>query len=538
MGKKVEDAIKTAVAKIVKKHNITDTDRLINLLTKIVIDKKGARFDKNQKEKNHQGFLFMPLLEQVFSFLSPDKAMSLLENTNLIELTVKTRILNYWLDKKTLFYTHEELLNLTKRFIKYLHDNRTSLVSIGYPAKSFESSYWFYHKLAYLYPVKISGTIQNKGSTHQVSTEIGEKTEKNGATRLMGDLTDEDIEQIQEQRAKLLNLKTKILKIACKAITNEIAGKKNGIDFYNECMNAISDKLSQQDFQFFYAIEEKYAKSSLAPECSDSSSMPAADSTTYIGKDMEAGGLKNIFEFIFIIEKELLIGKMHKIKTRIMPLIANQTLESYYQLVSSPRIAEIDGIIFESLGYDEKEVELHQIFRKKLENDIGKKLKIPLFVLPELYNPVEAYAQLIQTNRKIGIDVTSHFTTPFPQGKEIHPIKLPPNTRWEDITIQFIDGYVVKITAPNFHTIRVDYKDMGFENERKHLPNKQWELLRALADNRGELAWDHIRADRKAKKRKQLLSKSLKGYFQIEEDPFLPYKQAKAYKTRFELIPD
>jgi len=538
MGKKVEDTIKIAVAKIAKKYNITDTDRLINLMTRIVIDNKGARFDKNRNEKGSLGLLFMPFLEQVFSFLSPDKAMSLLENTNLIELTVKTNIFNHWLDKKTLFYTYEELLDLIKKFTEYLHDNRASLVSIGYPAKSFESSYWFYHKLACLYPVRTLGSIRNRSSTHQVSTQIGDETEKHTAGPLIGSLTDNDIEQIQEQRAKLFNLKTKILKTTCKYITNKITGKKNCVHFYNECMDAISDKLSQHDFQFFYTIEEKYAKLSLSHQSSDGSSIPAANSITCIGKDMEAGGLKNIFEFIFSIEKELRIGKMHKIKTKIMSLVGNQTPASYYQLVSSPKIVEIDKIIFESLGYDKKEVELHRIFRKKLENDIGKKVKVPLFIVPEQYDSVKTFAQFLQTPRRIGIDIRSYFAVPFSQEKEIHPIKLPPNTRWEDITIQFLDGYVVKITAPNFHTIRVDYKDMGFENQKSRKPNKQWELLRDLSDVHGELTWGNTHAHTKARKKKQLLSNSLKACFQINEDPFLPYKQVKAYKTRFNLIPD
>ena len=41
----------------------------------------------------------------------------------------------------------------------------------------------------------------------------------------------------------------------------------------------------------------------------------------------------------------------------------------------------------------------------------------------------------------------------------------------------------------------------------------------------------------KRRKRKQDLSAHLKTYFQINDDPFEPYKEAGAYSVRFNLIP-
>jgi len=112
---------------------------------------------------------------------------------------------------------------------------------------------------------------------------------------------------------------------------------------------------------------------------------------------------------------------------------------------------------------------------------------------------------------------------------------------------------------------------MGFEDARKRKPNKQWELLRLLALRNGDLAWSDspqskggnirrtaqdfgyemdddatesaqnrgfgiIKVEDKNKKRKQILSKSLKAAFQIDGDPFYPYKKEKGYKTKFRLI--
>ncbi len=150
------------------------------------------------------------------------------------------------------------------------------------------------------------------------------------------------------------------------------------------------------------------------------------------------------------------------------------------------------------------------------------------------------------------------------------PMSLPLDAKWEDITIEFIDGHTLNIKCKG-KTIRRDYKEMGFEDSKSHRPNKQWEFLITLAENQGEIAWDKsssrkavstkrteqdfgfeydenisaksqnrgfsiIKAPNKTKKIKQLLSKTLKTAFHIQSDPFFPYKDVKAYKIRLKLI--
>lgn len=160
-------------------------------------------------------------------------------------------------------------------------------------------------------------------------------------------------------------------------------------------------------------------------------------------------------------------------------------------------------------------------------------LLIPL----KYHEMIKAYVQFVRTNQKRGIDVIGRLM-PLPGKKQITPVELPPNTKWGNIIIKLVDGENVKITAPDCDTKKVNYKEMGFEDDRTQLPNKQWELLRTLADNHGELSWQDPEAKKFSKKNKQLLSDTLKAYFQIKEDPFFSYRKLKAYKTKFDLIPD
>lgn len=148
------------------------------------------------------------------------------------------------------------------------------------------------------------------------------------------------------------------------------------------------------------------------------------------------------------------------------------------------------------------------------------------------------------------------------------PLRLPSDVKWEDITIRFVDGHDVNIKYKN-KSIRSDYRKMGFEDLKSRRPNKQWQLLERLAENNGEISWERpaakssdisktsqdfgyefdeekstrqnkgysiIKLPDKLKKTKQLLSHALKAYFHIDEDPFYPYDQVKAYKIKIKLI--
>src|SRR3989338_3950524 len=82
------------------------------------------------------------------------------------------------------------------------------------------------------------------------------------------------------------------------------------------------------------------------------------------------------------------------------------------------------------------------------------------------------------------------------------------NFDWESIFIKFIDGHYVKISAKGVVSVKVNYKDMGFEDARDLKPNDQWDLLRDLAENGGQLSWNSDKAGPAVKKQKERLAKT------------------------------
>ena len=124
--------------------------------------------------------------------------------------------------------------------------------------------------------------------------------------------------------------------------------------------------------------------------------------------------------------------------------------------------------------------------------------------------------------------------------KALLPIALPKETKWEHIVIKFKNGHDVLITLKNSEDFqyKANYKEMGFQDNKRLIPNVQWKLLELLSKHNGELSWKNQDALLVMKKRKQLLSEQLQDYFQLKEDPFEVYRREKAYRLKLILLPE
>ncbi len=129
-------------------------------------------------------------------------------------------------------------------------------------------------------------------------------------------------------------------------------------------------------------------------------------------------------------------------------------------------------------------------------------------------------------------------------------IPLPQNSRFEDLSIAFVDNYTVTIHLKNELIGKYDYESLGFcrKNTADKIPDNQWKLLTqlAIALNHKEFklvtSTDLLAAQLKVKrnaflKTKSALAKKLSEIFGLKEDPFHPYDSAYGYKVKFALKP-
>jgi len=112
----------------------------------------------------------------------------------------------------------------------------------------------------------------------------------------------------------------------------------------------------------------------------------------------------------------------------------------------------------------------------------------------------------------------------------------PVGTTWSDIKMRFTTGETLTITINGRHT-KVNYSDMGMKDARAHKATKQWKLLNDFADGHGSLTWDSSEATRHNQKRREILSKNLKDYFGIDDDPIEYVQATKGWRIKFEINP-
>jgi hypothetical protein len=310
----------------------------------------------------------------------------------------------------------------------------------------------------------------------------------------------------------------------------------------------MDDKLESEDFKSFIQIGEiNYFFPDIYSEKKHKNLFKKYNmsSSDYFFKQ---GGLTQIIELIFQVEKELRLGHINKIKNKLLTLTKNEIISTYYELLLNIDISELLTIGAGFREYQKEENKYRIFFKERLTNDLKKSFKTSLSDKPNRHDSIELLINSLMNKINSKIDFTESRNTSKTNTNNIIPIKLPPNTKWEHITIQFLDYDKVRILAPNNFKKNVNFREMGFENQKNNRPNKQWEFLYQLAPFRGDLTWTiasyrkrvdtHPLSTPKARKWKQRLSGTLKDFFPIVGDPFYNYKSQKAYKTKFSLLPE
>ncbi|MBF0453669.1 MAG: hypothetical protein HQL72_02490 [Magnetococcales bacterium] len=89
---------------------------------------------------------------------------------------------------------------------------------------------------------------------------------------------------------------------------------------------------------------------------------------------------------------------------------------------------------------------------------------------------------------------------------------------WENVTMEFHADEVMSVKCGSV-VRRVEPEHMGMKNRKSGKPTLQWTLLRTLARTDGTIPLQSPKDHDRVKKQKSELSRKLKAYFQLPEDP-------------------
>jgi len=499
---------------------------------------------------------FSPNLEDALDYLSPSNALNLFKNKYAVNRN------KYYAEEHLAYqraygiipyFTVKELSCLFKNFAIYIEENSQSLIETGWPEYNFTDSVWLFYQLAPNYPINIPVYINNfhrfKNPHHDLYflvkkyflNEINQfKKCKGRVTSLPKILSYKELGYIEEMRHKFLNLKISVLHEINQHLFLESTNKDVWLQ---DCLRMLFNKFSEKDLQMIETIDNKY------------------DQIKLFNYPLN-GGLNSLIEIILFCYKECKFEKMSLEKITMNKILEGskfayqKNFRSYYQFA---QFAEDD---LENTRFNRMRNNLdHQLNR--IENDIAKNkqfisdtvertkkesLNINCLIKQKYYPFFHSLIECFENGESFEISMPFLKQYPAPSHKKFTPLTLPSGTKWEHITIQFLDYDKVKIQAPGYFSKVVDFRKMGFENLKNGKPNTQWELLYDLSRYRGDLSWtiatyrkrvdSHPLSTPKIRKQIQILSQSLKQYFNINEPPFYDYVKFKAYKTKFFLLPD
>lgn len=118
--------------------------------------------------------------------------------------------------------------------------------------------------------------------------------------------------------------------------------------------------------------------------------------------------------------------------------------------------------------------------------------------------------------------------------------ELAKGAEWKEITIRILNGNEA-IVRRGTESLHLTYEDLELQDKRTKKPDLQWDFLRKLACNNGEISFSDelkrglsIEEIKKNMKKKEFLSKALKKAFGLKEDPFYPYKRIIKATTALE----
>ena len=119
--------------------------------------------------------------------------------------------------------------------------------------------------------------------------------------------------------------------------------------------------------------------------------------------------------------------------------------------------------------------------------------------------------------------------------------QVPDGTQWSDLHLTEIDPKTIEArigkVVRRYNFEEIDCRDK--RRRKKNLPNKQWEALILLIQNKGEITWNALQRLSSLRGPKMLmcrLAKILRSVFPFQDksSPFHPFAKHGLYKAKFD----
>jgi hypothetical protein len=359
-----------------------------------------------------------PLLYGAFSYLEPDHAFRVLEDSSLQELKEKCSFVSFFVKYDVPLYTPHKLEQIIDAFVQYLKGNRTHVLTTGYPTFSFERSGWFELNLANLYfvkqPYSVATSSAKSGADRfhytwlppysptslpeyrNMDIDEGDPVKAWGevyhedfpevpyeeAGGIIEGLAPQDVLRLEGTRPALFDLKIRILQSLRSA-----ARERDTWAPWEECLQQFKGTLGRRDLDFYRLMDGIYTDYLVEREAC------YGPATYWSNRDPHRrppGGITNLLVMIRALQMEVISRFMARKRKILSPLSKLHIMKRpptphlYFEVVGRPEQALVDAAYesHKSLEAEEKvlRAECWRHMMDTLEDELSDEYRLPFII--------------------------------------------------------------------------------------------------------------------------------------------------------------
>ena len=375
-----------------------------------------------------QQFLFN-VVGEASKCLSKPRARKMIEREDPHLLVQRISAVEYLSQDNVPLCLLPELEQHLAEFVNYLEGDRDHLIKTGLPQKCFRQCHWLYQQLRRLYDVKTTGSpyprdelfSRRRATPERPAYEWVKYVPQRGplgmeslsARRcvyeeadLLHGLNNQDAERIEASRAKLFDLKIKVLHECRKAVHERVSFSAP----WQACLDLITAAIDADEADFLLRMDRFYIGN-------DARSDGAADASP----KMIPGGLTNLLEVIGHCEKEIAIGTLDYTRIALGRLIRPNRAKrfdthrrylgnAYFWYYDHSDQPQLDSALDEFVALTKAESQFWAEFRKRANTAFESEFFVDVVVhtrvkrpLVEKFEPhLRTYANFVNTNLELG----------------------------------------------------------------------------------------------------------------------------------------
>jgi|GEM_PF-2516559 len=361
------------------KYEGLDIERVVNVLARTACDAHGSLTEWTGAEQAADSKLkalppvwFLPSISEALQYLPPADALRLFENEDLELLRMRQLYISYLGSKEAPLYSIRECASAINNLLRYLRENKESLLETGYPRTVFKGNSLLSAQMVELYPVRLPSEVKEEDGEYSYTWSSARWQDDDQPcsyeeAHLAPDLSLHDATRLESMRSRLYDARVEVLQTTmhCLRGNDPEAIWRNSKTILAKCLSA-------DEAYFLLDID---------------SSLKGSEYIQLRTPLSASGALSTLLSLVGHCMKELTIGTMAKTSEALGELIRKDergrpyiSYASYYEVVGKPEQQKVESACDIFAELEKQETEFWGEYGQRVNSALDKEFEIDVGV--------------------------------------------------------------------------------------------------------------------------------------------------------------